>query len=77
MSERFSQLLDREIIWELLDPNAVVYLTLVLIIFYVGKKAYDLLTPYDLNHELLEADNKAVAVSLSGYLFGLGIILFL
>jgi len=76
MSERFNQLLDREIIWELLDPNAVVYLTLVLIIFYVGKKAYDLLTPYDLNHELLEADNKAVAVSLSGYLFGLGIILW-
>ena len=76
MSERFNQLLDREIIWELLDPNAVVYLTLVLIIFYVGKKAYDLLTPYDLNYELLEADNKAVAVSLSGYLFGLGIILW-
>jgi len=76
MSEKFNLLLNKEIIWDLFDPNAVVYLTLVLIIFYLGKKVYDLLTPYNLNQELVDLDNKAVAVSFAGYLFGLGIILW-
>jgi uncharacterized membrane protein YjfL (UPF0719 family) len=41
----------------------------------VGKKVYDVLTPYNLNEQLIEVDNKAVALSFAGYMFGLGIIL--
>jgi uncharacterized membrane protein YjfL (UPF0719 family) len=59
----------------LYDPKAIFYLFAVVAVLYVGKKVNDLLTPYDLNEELTEKDNKAVALSLAGYLFGLAIIL--
>jgi uncharacterized membrane protein YjfL (UPF0719 family) len=65
-----------DILWDLMDANAVVYLAAAIIIFFVGKKIYDFIVPYDMNKELVEVDNKAVAVSLSGYLVGLGIILW-
>ncbi len=74
--EIIKRLLDVEIIYELYQPRAAVYLAVLLLVFYLGKKVYDLSTPYNLNHELTEVDNKAVAVSFSGYMFGLGIILF-
>jgi uncharacterized membrane protein YjfL (UPF0719 family) len=65
-----------DILWDLMDANAVVYLAASLIIFFIGKKIYDFIVPYDMNKELVDVDNKAVAVSLSGYLIGLGIILW-
>lgn len=65
-----------DVLWDLLDANAVVYLAASIIIFFIGKKIYDFIVPYDMNKELVEIDNKAVAVSLSGYLIGLGIILW-
>lgn len=68
--------MDTEVIWDLLDANAIVYLAATIVIFYIGKKVYDLIVPYDMNKELVGTDNKAVAVSLSGYLIGLGIILW-
>lgn len=76
MSEKMNEILSTEIIVDLVDLNAVVYLTLVLFVFYIGKKVYDLVIPYNLNHELVETDNKAVALSFSGYLIGIGIILW-
>jgi len=60
----------------LYDPKAIFYLFAVVSVLCVGKKVNDILTPYDLNEELTEKDNKAVALSLAGYLFGLAIILW-
>ncbi|MCH8200125.1 MAG: DUF350 domain-containing protein, partial [Chloroflexi bacterium] len=57
------------------DPHALIYLATMLGIFVLGKWVYDLLTPYKLNEQLVEVDNRAVAVSFAGYLLGLGIIL--
>ena len=69
------QLFSTEELGGLYDPHAIFYLFAVVAVLYVGKKVNDLLTPYDLNEELTEKDNKAVALSLAGYLFGLAIIL--
>lgn len=60
----------------LFDPEAVVYLVLALALFAVGKKINDWLSPYNLSEELTTHDNKAIAVSFGGYLFGLGIIIW-
>ena len=35
--------------YELYHPEAIIYLFVILVIFYVGKKVYDVLTPYNLN----------------------------
>ena len=70
------RLFDIEAVYELYQPDAVIYLFAILLVFYAGKKIYDMLTPYSLNEQLTKVDNKAVAVSFSGYMFGLGIILW-
>lgn len=51
------------------------YLLTILVLLYVGKIIFLLAAPYRLNQELTEKDNKAVAVSFAGYMFGLGMIL--
>ena len=51
------------------------YLLTILALLYIGKHLFALAAPYRLNQELTQKDNKAVAVSFSGYMFGLGMIL--
>lgn len=70
------QLLNTEVLGSLFDPHAVFYLAAVVLVFYVGKKVNDFFTPYDLDIELTEKDNKAIALSFGGYLFALSIILW-
>ena len=74
--DMLNRLFDIEDAYELYHPEAIIYLFVILVIFYVGKKVYDVLTPYNLNEQLIEVDNKAVALSFAGYMFGLGIILW-
>ncbi len=61
---------------ELCQPVAATYLLAILIIMVIGKKIHNLCIKYDLDHELTTTDNKAVALSTTGYLFGLGLILW-
>lgn len=68
-------LLDTDVIRTLYDPHTIFYLILVVAVFFLGKWANDRFTSYDLNRELTGRDNKAVAVSFTGYLFSLAIIL--
>jgi len=75
MNDLLSRALDVSDIWALFDPHSLVYLATMLGIFVLGKWVYDLLTPYNLTEQLVEADNRAIALSFSGYLLGLGIIL--
>ena len=74
--DMLNRLFDIEDVYELYHPEAIIYLFVIVVIFYVGKKVYDVLTPYNLNEQLIEVDNKAVALSFAGYMFGLGIILW-
>jgi len=55
-------------------PN-LLHILLVLILMWVGKKIFDLLTSYSLEHQLVKEDNKAITVSFVGYLGGVVLIL--
>ena len=61
---------------ELFQPVAATYLLVILFIMVVGKKIHNHCANYDVDHELTTVDNKAVALSTAGYLFGLGLILW-
>jgi len=61
---------------ELFQPVTATYLLAVFVIMVIGKYVHDLCTDYNLDHELTTLDNKAAALSVSGYLFGLGLILW-
>ena len=76
MSEQLKVLVDPSQIFELLDPQSAVYLAAMLLIFFLGKMVHDWFTSFNLNHQLTQEDNKAIALSFAGYLFGLGIILW-
>jgi uncharacterized membrane protein YjfL (UPF0719 family) len=70
------QLFNTEAIGILYDPHAILYLVAVVAVLFVGKKVNDFFTPYNLNVELTDKDNKAIAVSFTGYLLALAIILW-
>ncbi|MEA2084391.1 MAG: DUF350 domain-containing protein [Thermodesulfobacteriota bacterium] len=76
MIELLTNIIDFRPILDLLQPRTAAYLLIILLILFIGKKIDEVLAPYDLNRELTEIDNKAVAVSFAGYLFGLGIIMW-
>ena len=71
----FSFLSFRPIV-ELFQPVAATYLLLILAIMVIGKRLHNQFLSYDLDHELTTTDNKAVALSTTGYLFALGLILW-
>lgn len=76
MNELMSSLFNLEPLYVLWQFDGPAYLVTVLVIFIIAKLLYDLFTPYKLNEQLTDVDNKAVAVSFSGYLVGIGIVLY-
>lgn len=76
MDEIFKNLLDVDAVWELFDPQAIIFLFVAMVILFVGKIVNNICTPYDLNKELVENDNKAIALSFAGYIMALGIIVY-
>ncbi len=59
---------------QIIDNLAIslIYLISAFSIFFIGKLIYDLLhRSYRLNHELLEKDNFALGIAMSGYYLGL------
>lgn len=61
---------------QLIDSQAIIFLTLAIAILWIGKIVNDFCTPYRLSSQLTEKDNKAIAVSFSGYLLAIGIIVW-
>ena len=61
---------------DLFQPVAATYLLIILAIMVIGKRLHNHFSSYDVDHELTTTDNKAVALSVSGYLFALGLILW-
>jgi len=52
--------------------TTVILIVVFYIIFFLGKKVHDLLNKeYDLNDELVEKDNPALSLAITGYYFGL------
>lgn len=76
MNELFKNLLDTDAVWDLFDPQSITFLAVALVIMFVGKLINNWTTPYNLNKELTEHDNKAISLSFGGYILALGIIVF-
>jgi len=55
-------------------PNLVL-ICVILGLLWISKKIYDFFTPYELEYQLVKADNKAVTISFVGYLAGVVVIL--
>lgn len=75
MNNLFEELISTEPVLWLLQFEGAVYLLTVFVVVYAAKLVYDLFTPFSINEQLTKQDNKAVAVSFSGYLLGVLIIL--
>lgn len=58
------------------NPASMVFLCVSLGILLVARWGFARLCGYQLNKELFEQDNKAVALSFTGYMFGVSLILY-
>ena len=76
MNELIENLLDLDPLYKLIQIEGVAYLFTLLILFVIAKLTYDVLTPFKVNKQLTEVDNKAIAVSFSGYMLGVAIVIF-
>lgn len=55
-------------------PNLLL-IGLVLVLIWIGKLAFHLFSPFNLEHQLVKADNKAITISFVGYIGGVALIL--
>lgn len=76
MNEILSALLDTEALDVFAHLDGPAYLITILIVLALAKLLFDLFSPYKLNRQLTELDNKAIAVSFTGYMFAVGIVIF-
>lgn len=74
MVEYLKTLIDTEAISEIWYPWAFAYIGLIVVLMFVGKAGYQLMSPFKVNEQLTEKDNRAVAVSMGGFLFGVAMI---
>ncbi|MGY8689425.1 MAG: DUF350 domain-containing protein [Verrucomicrobiales bacterium] len=68
--------LDFQMIPELFDTQAILYIAVSLVVIFVAKWTNDLASSYKLNEQLTEKDNKAIGLAFAGYLLGVSIILW-
>ena len=70
-----TDLFDLSLFSEIADWRVFCYIILALLILFTGKLINSKLSDYDLNKELTENDNKAIAISFSGFLLALCIVI--
>ena len=71
----WEKMLSVEQAFDVIDPQSALYLVTMILVFYVSKKVNDWVMPFNMDEQLTDIDNKAVALSFGGYLLGVGIIL--
>ena len=76
MDNLLDRLLDTEDLKALNHPEALAYLAVALVIFVVGRAVYATRIAGNLTEELAKNDNKAIAITFTGFMFGLGLILW-
>lgn len=64
-----------EDVWQITDSQIVIYLVLSIALLAIAKLINDWISPYDLNQQLTEVDNKAIALAFAGYLISIVIII--
>jgi uncharacterized membrane protein YjfL (UPF0719 family) len=67
-------LFNTEDLFAILDTEAVLYFATALVLLALAKFLNDLFVPYKLSDQLTKHDNRAIALSFAGYLFGVSII---
>jgi len=70
-----AQLFDLSPLQEIADWRVFCFIVLSLVILLIGKLINDKLSGYDLDNELTERDNKAIAISFSGFVMSLCIVI--
>lgn len=58
----------------LLIIESVVFSIVGVIVLMVGYKIFDLVTPFDLNHQIAEDNNTAAGIAVAGVIIALGLI---
>ena len=58
----------------LLVIESVVFSIVGVIVLMVGYKIFDLVTPFDLNHQIAEDNNTAAGIAVAGVIIALGLI---
>lgn len=74
MQELHNNLLNLEAAYGIFNWHSLVFLVEAIVILWLGKLVNDLLNPYSVDEQLTKVDNKALAISYSGYMVGQGII---
>ncbi len=76
MDELIHGLLDVSGVVDLFQPEALLYLLLIVALLWVGRLVYSSSVPYDLMATIAQKDNKAATLSFAGFMFGLGLVLW-
>jgi hypothetical protein len=58
----------------LLIIESVVFSIVGVIVLMVGYKIFDMVTPFDLNHQIAEDNNTAAGIAVAGVIIALGLI---
>ena len=58
----------------LLVIESVVFSIVGVIVLMVGYKIFDLVTPFDLDHQIAEDNNTAAGIAVAGVIIALGLI---
>ena len=67
--------LDYASAFDYISFDALIYLVVAIVLLFVGKLMYDMLTPFSINKELGDRDNPALALSYTGYIVAQAIII--
>ncbi len=54
---------------------SIIYAILGMVLLYVGYKAFDLVTPTDMQKKIFEEGNTAVAITVGAFIIGLAIVI--
>ncbi len=54
---------------------SIIYAVLGMVLLYVGYKAFDLVTPTDMQKKIFEEGNTAVAITVGAFIIGLAIVI--
>ncbi len=76
MQEMIDGFINLEDAYYFISFEAIAFLAEALVLLWIGKKINDLTTRYSVDHELTKADNKALAISYTGYLVAQAIIVY-
>ena len=75
MEEILNEMLSLEGVEALSDFPSMLFLLEALALLYLAKKVYGLFNGFDLEHQLVKADNKAVTIAFVAHLSGVALIL--